>query len=223
MTPIQKTLPLEARQEQVIPMTYEEYLADFDDATHAEWANGVAIVFMPPNIRRQRLFNFLFLLLGNYVAYLRLGELFAGPTAMRLAHSVREPDIFFVAQEHLDRVDAQQLHGPADLAIEIVSPESSARDRDEKFFEYQQAGILEYWLIDPRPGLERADFWVLDEQGKYRPVPLALDGVYRSTVLPGFWLDTNWLWLDVLPNPLWAFAQITGQDRALAPQSGPAA
>ncbi len=34
------------------------------------------------------------------------------------------------------------------------------------------AGVREYWILDPRPGYERADFYVLDEQGRYRPVPV---------------------------------------------------
>lgn len=42
------------------------------------------------------------------------------------------------------------LDGPADLVVGIVSPDSVGRDRGEKFYEYAQGGVPEYWLIDPQ-------------------------------------------------------------------------
>ncbi|MEJ7756097.1 MAG: Uma2 family endonuclease [Nocardioidaceae bacterium] len=52
------------------------------------------------------------------------------------------------------------LDGAADLAIEIISPESIGRDRGEKFVEYEAAGIREYWLIDPER--RQAEFYRLE-------------------------------------------------------------
>ena len=60
----------------------------------------------------------------------------------------REPDLLFIAQEHLDRLKGTYLEGPADLVVEIVSPDSGARDRGEKFYEYERGGVPEYWLLD---------------------------------------------------------------------------
>jgi len=51
--------------------------------------------------------------------------------------------------------------------------------------------------------------------GLYRPVPLE-QGIYRSTVLPNFWLNTHWLEQDELPDPLSAFARIVGPDTLIA-------
>lgn len=56
----------------------------------------------------------------------------------------------FVASEHLDRLKETYLDGPADLVVGIVSPDSVGRDRGEKFYEYAQGGVPEYWLIDPQ-------------------------------------------------------------------------
>ena len=53
------------------------------------------------------------------------------------------------------------LDGPADLVIEVISDDSVTRDRVEKFDEYLEAGVREYWVIDPRPGQQRALFYVL--------------------------------------------------------------
>ena len=70
--------------------------------------------------------------------------------------------------------------------------------------------MREYWIIDPRAGYERADFWVLGADGRYQPVPVDAGGVYRSTVIPGFWIDVHWLWEEELPDPVRTFAQISG-------------
>jgi len=77
--------------------------------------------------------------------------------------------------------------------VEVVSRDSARRDRREKFDEYQADGIPEYWLIDPRPGHETAELFVL-RSGRYRRVPPAPDGILRSTVVSGFWIRTAWLW-----------------------------
>jgi Uma2 family endonuclease len=98
----------------------------------------------------------------------------------------------FVANEHLERVRHTYLDGPADLAVEIVSPDSETRDRRDKLAEYEAAGIPEYWLIDePR---NEALFFVLDPSGHYQQAPLSADGIYTSTVLPGLRLRVGWLW-----------------------------
>src|SRR5699024_4908133 len=160
-----------------------------------EWVNGKAIVFMPPNTKHQALVVFLSTLFSLFVELKRLGKMLVAPVEMRLLTegSAREPDVLFVAQEHKARITKQRIEGPADLVVEIISPESAARDRSDKFDEYQRAGVREYWIVDPRPGLERVDVWALDDQGKYRPVA-PQQGVCRSALLPGFWLDSAWLW-----------------------------
>jgi Uma2 family endonuclease len=213
MTLIQE-LPL---QEQRIPMSYEEFQAFINEDTHAEWVNGEAIIFMAASPLHQRFVRFLLTLLGTFVSFSKLGEVFPAPFEMKISPDAngREPDILFVAKENLDRVTKQKLEGPADLVIEIISDESVKRDRDDKFYEYQDAGILEYWIFDPRPGRQRADFYVLDTRGRYRPVPLNEDDVYHSTVIPGFWLDVNWLWQEELPDPIRTLAQIIGPEKLI--------
>ncbi|MDW8290080.1 MAG: Uma2 family endonuclease, partial [Armatimonadota bacterium] len=71
----------------------------------------------------------------------------------------RSPDILFVSQQNLHRLKPTYLDGPADLVVEIISPESEERDRTQKFSEYERGGVREYWLIDPEKRL--AEFYVL--------------------------------------------------------------
>jgi Uma2 family endonuclease len=84
------------------------------------------------------------------------------------------------------------------LVIEIMSPESRDRDRREKYAEYEGAGIPEYWLIDPEA--RQAHFYRLGPDGRYRAVMVDESGVFRSEVLPNFWLRVEWLWQDPPPQ-----------------------
>lgn len=192
-------------------MTYDEFLRWADEDTLAEWVNGEAKMTSPAPKRHQLLSAFLERILGMFAEQHNLGIVLAAPFQMKLAQG-REPDLLFVAKEHLERLKETHLDGPADLVIEIVSPESIGRDRGEKFSEYEQAGIPEYWLIDPQR--EQAEFYRL-ENNRYRLVVGGREGVYHSVQLPGFWLQLEWLWQPVLPSPIRILAQVAGVDPAL--------
>jgi len=191
-------LPSETR----LKMSYADFLAWAGEDVHAEWVNGEVFVYMTASSLHQRLVVFLTWLLQGYVNNLDLGEVFTGPMQTKLSPegSGREPDVFFVAAQNLGRVSEMKLDGPPDLVIEVVSDESTSRDRVDKFEEYEEAGVREYWIIDPRPRRRRADFYQLGPDGKYQPVPTAPEGIYRSQVLPGFWLRVDWLWQEPLPK-----------------------
>lgn len=113
---------------------------------------------------------------------------------MRVAggQSGRTPDVMFIASEHSERIKPTHLDGPADLAIEAISPDSRARDRGEKYYEYEQAGGRECWIL--YPDCKRAEFCVLSAEGFYEPAPIGDDGIYRSAALDGLWLEAAWLW-----------------------------
>jgi Uma2 family endonuclease len=193
-------------------MSYDEFLALGDDTTHAEWVGGEAILIMPPNIRHQDIVSFLITLLRLFVDSLSLGRVLAAPTEMRLIPGKlsREPDILFVARDSLPRLTGQRLEGPADLVVEVVSEESATRDRRDKFQEYAQAGVREYWLIDPRPEQQQATLYQRSENGTYATIAPDGEGRLHSAVLPGLWLLPAWLWQEPLPDPLPLFLEIRG-------------
>ena len=65
--------------------------------------------------------------------------------------------------------------------------------------EYEQAGVREYWIIDPLS--RRVDAYALDDEGTYQPIR-PQNGALRSTVLEGFTFEPAWLWQEPLPNPI---------------------
>jgi Uma2 family endonuclease len=178
--------------------TFEEYLS-MEEPTMSEWIDGEVIFMAAASARHQQLGSFLETLLRLWVDVHGLGQVFRAPFAMRieLPRRGREPDVLFVSRERGHLLTANYLNGPADLAIEIISPESVARDRDEKFVEYQAAGIKEYWLIDPDQ--MTAEFYELGLDHAYHSGTLD-QGTYYSKVVPGFYLKLSWLWQDPLPT-----------------------
>jgi Uma2 family endonuclease len=193
-------------------MTYEEFLDWADEDTLAEWVDGKIVMTSPASLRHQDLGDFLGGILASFVRLHDLGKVVTAPFQMKLPRSGREPDVLFVATAHLARLQLTFLDGPADLVVEILSPESVGRDRGDKFFEYQEAGIPEYWLIDPIT--RRAEFYQLDAHGAYALVVPDAAGIYRSAAIPGFWLDVAWLWLDPLPRTDDVLLEIAGDDYA---------
>ncbi|MFQ5830370.1 MAG: Uma2 family endonuclease [Candidatus Methylomirabilia bacterium] len=179
-------------------MTFEEFLAWCDEDTWAEWVDGEVMMLSPASRRHQDLRDFLVVLLRAFAESRERGTVWSAPFLMRLPNvpSGREPDLLFVVAAQQDHLRETYLDGAADLVVEIVSPESRLRDRGEKFAEYELGGVGEYWLIDPDQ--RGADFYRLDVGGRYQRVPVGAEGVYRSEVVPGFWLKVEWLWQEPL-------------------------
>jgi Uma2 family endonuclease len=208
-----RLLEMLAAQDTLHKMTYEEFLAWADEDTLAEWVDGEIIMTSPASFIHQKMSIFLQEVIGNYAKYRQLGQVLVPPFQMKLPKSGREPDLLFVATENLHRIKNTYLDGPADLVVEIISSESAGRDRGDKFYEYEQAAIPEYWLIDPEK--RRAEFYALDKEGNYHLAMGGSKGKIESGVLPGFWLEVEWLWADPLPSSLCTLAEIAGIDPSL--------
>ena len=56
------------------------------------------------------------------------------------------------------------LFPPPNLAIEIASPKTSARDRDVKYYDYERHGVDEYWIIIPKEKM--VEQYVLNKKSK---------------------------------------------------------
>jgi len=188
---------------QVIPamsrrISFEEFMERADEDTWAEWVDGEAVLMPPVTSEHQNLLGFLACLLSTFAEEHGMGKVFLSGYMMKTGPQLpgRLPDILFVAKEHRDRLQPDHLDGAADLVVEIISPESRARDRGDKFYEYE-GGVAEYWLLDP--SRRQAEFYQLDPNGIYQLVPAGADGSYRSRVLDGLWLRVAWLWQQPLP------------------------
>lgn len=185
-----------------LKMTYEEFLDWADEEQHYEWVNGEAISTGTISSEQNAIGVFLIAVLSIWIESKNLGVLCYDPFQMKTAAhlSGRSPDILFVANEHLSRLKKNYLEGAADLVVEIISPESRARDRGDKYYEYEEGGVPEYWLLDPLR--KKAEFYHLGEDGNYGVMPVDENGIFRSRVFDGLWLKVDWLWQDPRPAVL---------------------
>lgn len=85
-------------------------------------------------------------------------NLFSAPFDVRLLDknkSTQDKDVFTVVQPDLciicdeNKLDERGAFGPPDLVIEILSPGNSKREMKDKYDLYQEAGVLEYWIVNP--------------------------------------------------------------------------
>ena len=86
------------------------------------------------------------------------------------------------------RIDAKgYLQGAPEMAVEIAASSASI-DTRKKLASYRRAGVSEYlvWRTED----EAVDWWVLEED-EFRPLTGNADGILRSKVFPGLWLDTQ--------------------------------
>lgn len=181
-------------------VSFDEYIEWLDEDTRADWVDGeIILMASPASIDHQNAGGFIYSVLRTYVEEHNLGQVVFAPYVMKMAaiSRGREPDLLFIQRDRLGLLTRNYLDGPADLAVEIVSPESNRRDRKEKFAEYAQAGVTEYWLIDPDH--RTAEFYYLGADGKYARAPLAEAGRFHSRAVAGFWLKVDWLWQTPLP------------------------
>lgn len=193
-------------------MTEEDFVAWCDADTRAEWVDGDVIMMTPVNYEHSDLSGWLVAVLRYFAEERGLGKIIQ-EVAVRFAglRRRRVPDLSFVAAGREAIIRSTVIDGPPDLIVEIVSPNSLARDWREKFFEYEAAGVREYWVIDPAS--QHMEAYVVeaptpDAQPAYRRVD-ERDGVIASVVLPGLRLRTAWLWPATRPKVHQALSEIS--------------
>lgn len=181
------------------PVSFEEFLADPSYEGRREWVDGEVLSVSPASDRHQTILGLLFRLMSEWPK--RPGRAFVAPYLMHLPSrpSGREPDLLYLRNERAARNRRTYIDGPADLVVEVVSPESRRRDTTDKRSEYEAAGVREYWLIDPME--QTAIFLLLDEGGRYVERAPDADGFYRSPTLDGMPVPIDWLWNNPDPEP----------------------
>lgn len=93
--------------------------------------------------------------------------------------TVVQPDLFVICDPR--QIGERGFYGPPTLAVEILSPSTAAMDRLVKYEKYQQAGVKEYWIVDPQQ--ELASVYTLTD-GRYGAGE-SFRSTLRSAVFPG--------------------------------------
>ena len=177
-------------------LTAEDFMEWLEPGRSADLIDGEIFMHSPVSIRHARLLNFLDRLLGAYVDRHRLGELFREEVAVRLSsRNVFQPDLAFYGAARQSLVRANHVEGAPDLAVEVLSPRTADRDIGPKFAEYEQHGVIEYWILDPETLAHR--FYRRDGE---LLIEYAEQGSrIESQVVTGFFVLREWLDPERLP------------------------
>lgn len=140
--------------------TYADVLSWGEDV-RAEIIDGELYMMAEPSRVHQEISGEIFRQLANFLREKQC-RVYAAPFGVRLfekpdasgkpvppdkVKTVVEPDISVICDR--EKLDDRGCKGAPDLIIEILSPTTKRYDRRKKFRLYEQAGVREYWIVDP--------------------------------------------------------------------------
>lgn len=133
--------------------TLEDYYA-LPDSVRAELIDGQFYYMASPGLVHQKLIGELHYKIKDYIH--RKGgpcEVFLAPFDVILdsdGSTVVQPDLLIVCDE--TRLDSRGLTGAPDFVLEVISKSTEKKDYTLKLNKYWNAGVREYWIVDPVKG-----------------------------------------------------------------------
>jgi Uma2 family endonuclease len=184
--------------------TYGEYLAWPEDARY-ELIDGIAYLMAPaPLLEHQDVAGEIYRQLANALRGSPC-RAFMAPVDVRLPKAseaderidtVVQPDVLVVCDAA--KLDRRGVRGAPDWVMEVLSPATAGHDQVRKRRIYEQAGVLEYWLVHPT---DRVLTVYRLQNGAYgKPDTQVLEGETPVGVLPGIVIAWDEL-VARLPKP----------------------
>jgi len=171
-------------------LTYEDYLRTPEMKKRYEIIDGVLEMMSPaPSKKHQECLAEMHLVMASAVA--GHGKVYLAPFDVIISRRplrTRQPDLFFVRSERLDKVKDQVEEGP-DVVVEILSPSNTRKAILEKLADYAHIGVKECWMVNTEN--RTLEVWQ-NQKGHFRPV--ATFGVgrkVRTQVYPAFTLSAT--------------------------------
>jgi len=135
--------------------TYEDYLR-FSDDDRVEIIDGIVYDMSPAPLRKHQ--NISVELTGIIWEYLKgkSCEIYPAPFDVVFAEkgkkdseikNVVQPDLSIICDKN--KLNDKGCFGAPDWIIEILSPSTSSKDLNEKYFLYEKFGVKEYWIVEP--------------------------------------------------------------------------
>ncbi len=186
-----KTLPPLENGDLLDQKTFHERYQAMPADCRAELIGGIVFMPSPQKVPHSKAQQLVVRWLDEYAEATPGTEALANNTQILAPDSEPEPDAcLFILPECGGQVfvdDDQYLNGPPELIVEVSSATESI-DLHGKKQDYQKAGVSEYVVLALR--MQRV-WWFVRRRGKYQEVPLPGDGIQRSRVFPGLWLDAG--------------------------------
>ena len=131
--------------------TSEDYW-NLPEGQHAELIDGKLYAMAPPNRAHQKLSILTANIILNHIQSNHGNcEVYTAPFAVNLNKDDEtwvEPDISVICDK--EKLSDRGCEGAPDWIIEIILPSTQSRDYLKKLMLYQNAGVREYWIVNPR-------------------------------------------------------------------------
>jgi len=127
------------------------YDNDITEKEKAEFINGQIILHSPVVKYHNEITLNLSSILKIYVVENDLGFVGVEKIMIKFTRNDYEPDISFFNKSKANQFKQDQILFPVpNMIVEVLSKSTEKRDRGIKFNDYQNHGVKEYWIIDPK-------------------------------------------------------------------------
>jgi len=168
-----------AIQPQTEAITLGQYEA-LPENRRVEVFDGVAYDPASPSQIHQTLSMELSNILYNYIKSKKGScQVFHAPFDVKLSDkplTIVQPDIMIICD--MNKLDGKRCNGAPDFIIEIVSPGNPADDYIRKAYYYKNAGVREYWIVDPRRRTVTVNYF----EGNIVSVPYPFDSIIKVNI-----------------------------------------
>jgi Uma2 family endonuclease len=169
-------------------ITYDDLLELYPDESRVELIDNQIYEMASPGLDHQEIVLELAVLMRQYVKKHQLGKVIVSPFDVILTNRrVVIPDITFVSNANEHHLLNRGYFGGPDLVVEVISPSSYTRDNSKKKKIYADAGVQEYWIIEPANQV--LEIWQLKGKEFELFSYLVENGKAKSAVLAGFEID----------------------------------
>lgn len=165
--------------------TSEDYW-NLPENEHAELIDGQLYAMAPPSRIHQKLVSEFTQIIGSYIKSNSGNcEVYPSPFAVNLDAEDKdwvEPDISVICDKN--KLTDRGCSGAPDLIIEIVSPGSRKMDYNLKNALYSNAGVREYWIVDPVT--DRTTIYHYEEDAAPIIIPFSEPitvGIYQNLII----------------------------------------
>ncbi|GAB5519144.1 MAG: Uma2 family endonuclease [Rhodothermales bacterium] len=164
--------------------TIADYKA-LEEGAPYQLIDGELVMSPPPTYIHQKVVWRLGNRLYAYAETHDLGEVAGSPVDIYLSDAqVYQPDVIIIRKSRTGIIAEENVQGAPDLVVEVLSPATGYYDLTKKRRVYEQAGVREYWLVDP---IEHTVTILAEAGGHYHEHQRLEDaGTATSVVLDGF-------------------------------------
>lgn len=167
--------------------TEEDYYAIPED-TRAELIDGVIYYQAAPSRVHQKILMSVSKTIANYIDSNNGScEVYPAPFAVKLwedRKTIVEPDISVICDR--DKLTDKGCTGAPDWIVEIISPGNSSHDYIRKLNLYADAGLREYWIVNP---LKEIIFVYHLEETKFEVSSYTFRDKIKVNIFDDLWID----------------------------------